>query len=243
MLGTNRDENKLFMVGNPQHVRRILWIVPRLRDEDRYNVTAEYLSAMWKATGADEPSAALRRTQGPSVFVYRFDWDEEPSMLGADLSVIVGAAHGFEIPFVFGHFDLGGEGNVIFSDENEPGRRALSERMMSYWAEFAHAGDPARGRRGDLPEWTAWDLSSPGAPKFMLLDTEAGGGLRMASEAVSEASILARVDEDPRLPTQRERCEIFAELTRWSNGFGPEDYPTAGRQGCAEFPLEELAGG
>jgi para-nitrobenzyl esterase len=243
ILGTNRDENKLFMFAQPRWVRQILWIFPRLRDEARYNVSAEYQSAMWKATGADQPAAVLRRAQGASVFVYRFDWDEEPTMLGADLSVMLGAAHAFEIPFVFGHYDLGGEGNVIFSEENQPGRNALSGRMMSYWAEFAYAGDPARGRRSDLPAWTAWDPTSPDAPKFMVFDTDADGGLRMSSEAVTEAMILARVDEDPRLTSQRQRCEIFGQLAGGSSGFGREDYPTAGRQGCAEFPLEEVAGG
>ena len=54
MLGTNRDENKLFMFGDPKHVRRILWIAPRLNDERMYNVTAEYLAKMWKATGGPE---------------------------------------------------------------------------------------------------------------------------------------------------------------------------------------------
>ncbi len=244
ILGTNRDENKLFMFANPRWVRQILWILPRLRDEARYNVSAEYQSAMWKATGADQPAGVMRRTQGPSVFVYRFDWDEEPTMLGADLSVMLGAAHAFEIPFVFGHYDLGDEGNVIFSEENRPGREALSDRMMSYWAEFAYTGDPGRGRGEDLPVWKAWDSSSPDAPRFMVFDTDtdADGGLRMSSEAVTEALILARVDEDPRLTGQRQRCEIFADLVGRSSGFGAEDYPTAGKEGCAEFPLEEISG-
>jgi len=156
MLGTNRDENKLFMFGDPARVRRILWIIPRLRNERQYNLSAGYLAKMWKANGADEPAAAMRKTQGPSVFVYRFDWDEEPHVLGADLAVMLGASHGFEIPFVLGHFDLGREGNVIFTKENEPGRTALAGQMMSYWAEFARAGAPGRGRDGQLPEWTAW---------------------------------------------------------------------------------------
>jgi len=243
MLGTTRDENKLFMFADPRRVRKILWIAPRLRDEAHYQVAAEYLSDMWRAGAADQPAAVLHRTQGPSVFVYRFDWDEEPTVLGADLSVMLGAAHAFEIPFVFGHWDLGDEGNVIFTEENQPGRRALSERMMSYWAEFAYTGDPGRGRRDDLPAWKAWNPSSPDAPKFMVFDTEADGGPRMDSGAVSEASILARVDDDPRLASQRDRCEIFAEMARYSRGFEPEDYPTAGREGCAEFPLEEFFSG
>ena len=55
------------------------------------------------------------RTTEDDVFVYRFDWHEEPHVMGADLSIILRAAHGFEIPFVFGHFDLGRQANVIFS--------------------------------------------------------------------------------------------------------------------------------
>ncbi len=107
ILGTTRDENKLFLFADPKRVRRWFWVVPRLRDARHYNLSAEYLAKMWKANGADEPAAAMRATQGPSVFVYRFDWDEEPTILGADLPIMLGAAHGFEIPFVFGHFDLG----------------------------------------------------------------------------------------------------------------------------------------
>ena len=38
---------------------------------------------MWKATGADQPAAALSASQRAPVFVYRFDWDEEPTILGA----------------------------------------------------------------------------------------------------------------------------------------------------------------
>jgi para-nitrobenzyl esterase len=60
MLGTNRDENKLFMYGDPARVRRILWIFPRLRDERRYNLSAEYMAKSWKANGADEPAALMR---------------------------------------------------------------------------------------------------------------------------------------------------------------------------------------
>src|SRR5262249_6412711 len=104
MVGTNRDENKLFMFADPARVRRWFWIVPRLRDPDAYQVDAESLARMWQVTGAAEPAAALSRSQREPVFVYRFDWDEEPTLLGTDLSQMLGAAHAFEIPFVFGHF-------------------------------------------------------------------------------------------------------------------------------------------
>ena len=238
MLGTNRDENKLFMFGDPVRVRQLLWFIPRLRDEQRYNLTAEYLAKMWKASGADEPATAMRATQGPSVFVYRFDWDEEPHVLGADLAVMLGAAHGFEIPFVFGHFELGRAGNRIFTKDNEPGRLALATQMMSYWAEFAYHGAPGHGHDGTQPEWHAWDPSTPTAPKFIVFDTPSGGGVRMSPDSVTEAGVLAAVDADPRLPTQRDKCTIYRELAAWSAHFTKQDYPTAGHAGCAAYPFD-----
>lgn len=238
MLGTNRDENRLFLFSDPQRVKKVLWIFPRFVDEKTYLATADAQARMWKATGADGPAAAMRGAE-PHVYVYRFDWDEEPSLLGADLSKMLGASHGFEIPFVFGHFDLGRAGNLIFDDENEAGRETLSKAMMSYWAAFARTGDPGRGTRGDLPAWTAWDPSSPSAPKYTLLDTSAGGGLRMANEVETRETVVARVEADERLETPAARCEVLRVLATWSRGYSKEDY--ASNAECAPFPLEAVA--
>jgi para-nitrobenzyl esterase len=177
------------------------------------------------------------RTNWDRVYVYRFDWDEEPIRLGADLSAMLGASHGFEIPFVFGHFDLGRAGNVLFTEQNEAGRRELSSAMMSYWAAFARDGDPGRGAKGELPQWTAWDPAANGH-KYAILDTSAGGGIRMGSEPVTRESVIAAVDADPRLTTQKERCRVFYSLAEWGRGLPKEQYATAGKQGCAEFPYD-----
>jgi para-nitrobenzyl esterase len=133
IFGTNRDENRLFLFADPRRVRRLLWLVPRLVDEPNYLATTQHMSGMWQVTGVDEPAALLSRTRG-DVYAYRFEWDEEPSVLFADLSTMLGAAHGFEIPFVFGHWQLGREANVLFTDGNAAGRAELSRKMMSYWA-------------------------------------------------------------------------------------------------------------
>jgi len=231
MVGTNRDENRLFMFSDPRWVKRYFWIVPRLRDERMYRITAEYMAEMWKANGADAPATALQTTQ-PNVFVYRFDWDEEPTLLGADLSTMLGAAHGFEIPFVFGHFDLGKEGNVLFTDANNPGRQALSKTMMDYWAQFARTAAPGRGGDGSLPEWMPWD-PQPGAPKFMVLDTGVGGTHMSSSGALSTDSVLAALDADPRLAAPRDKCSVLHDLAQASRGFTPQDY--AARPDCAAY--------
>jgi para-nitrobenzyl esterase len=237
MIGTNRDENRLFMFFDPHWVKQILWIIPRFVDEQGFLATSEHLSNMWKATGADEPAAAMRGNE-ERVFVYRFDWDEEPTRLGSELSKMIGASHGFEIPFVFGHFELGRAGNMLFTSENEPGRLELAHALMSYWAAFARDGDPGRGAAGDLPAWTAWD-PAPGGHKYAILDTAAGGGVRMGSEPVTREGVIAAVDADPRLATQRERCRVFHELVEWGRGLTREQYPTVGKQGCAEYPFDD----
>lgn len=239
MVGTTRDENKLFMFGNPQHVCRTLWIIWRLRDERMYNLTAEYLAKWWKADGADEPATAMRAAQGPSVYVYRFDWDEEPTILGADLSAMLGASHGFEIPFVYGHFNLGPEGNRLFTAENEAGRKELSDKMMSYWAAFAYAGNPNRGRDGDLTEWKAWDDSSPGAAKFIVLDTQTGGGVRMSSDSLTRERLLVDINADPRLSAPRDRCAVLHALTAGSRAIDKEEYARR----CPEYPFEDYPWG
>lgn len=233
ILGTNRDENKLFLSQDPDLVRYRLWLFPRIRNEELYNVVAEYLSRMWKATGADEPAQLMSQAQGGNVFVYRFDWDEQPRLWGTDLLVLLGAAHGLEIPFVFGHFDLGRLGNRMFTPENREGRIALSEAMMSYWATFAARGTPARGRQDRLPEWLPWD---PRAPRFLVFDTPAGGGIRMVSGSETRSALLELLAVDPRLTSPRERCTVYRYLAQWGRGFTPAEYEAIGQ--CREFPLD-----
>ncbi|HKA28302.1 MAG TPA: carboxylesterase family protein [Candidatus Binatia bacterium] len=236
MVGTNRDENKLFMFSDPALVRRWFGIIPRLRDPVSYQVDAEYLARMWKATGADQPAATLSASQRAPVFVYRFDWDEEPTILGADLPLMLGAAHGFEIPFVFGHFDLGRQGSRIFTAGNAPGRETLSAQMMGYWAQFARTGDPGQGTDGTQPLWPRWD----GTSRYLVLDTPAGGGVRTSTDGVTSASVVAAVDADARLRTQRDKCRVFRTLASWGRGFDRADYPTAGAHGCAQYPFDSF---
>ena len=232
ILGTNRDENKLFLAVNPGYVRRLFWLIPMIRDPLRYEATAEHLSLLWKATGADRPAAALRETHG-DVWVYRFDWDEEPDFLWVDVSRLLGAAHAFEIPFVFGHWDLGSPTRLLFDDGNEAGRLALSATMMGYWTDFARSGDPNGGSR---PRWERYE---PDPGWFLVFDTPAGGGVRMESGRVTVEEVLAAVDADPRLPNQRARCDVYRRLVEWNRAIPRERYDGLGAEGCREFPLDE----
>jgi para-nitrobenzyl esterase len=238
LLGTNRDENKLFMAFDPELARWRLGLFPEPLDPERYQAQAEAQARAWKARAVDEPARVMRGVQGPSVYAYRWDWDEEPSLPWIyDGSFVIGASHGLEIPFVFGHWNLGPESRSLFGPFNRAGREALAAAMMSYWAEFAYTGSPGQGRANELPEWPAWDASTPTAPRYAVLDTPKGGGIRMASETWTMARVLAEVLEDPRLARARDRCGVLHALARWDD-LSRDEYAAAGGGVCREFAFE-----
>jgi para-nitrobenzyl esterase len=241
IFGTNRDETKLFQFMDPRQVRRWLWIFPRARDLERYELSAEYNSKMWKANGADEPAAAMRAAGHAPVYVYRWDWDAWPKSIFADLPVLLGAAHGLEIGFVFGHFSTGRLSRFLYDEDNADSRAEMSRAMMSYWANFAYEGDPGRGRDGSLPRWGAWDDSSPAAPKFLVLDAPDGGGIRASSEALTRAGVVAAVELDPRLPDWKRKCEQLAEFVRFGRSLTLEEYAAANGGACGPYPGDDVA--
>ncbi len=53
-----------------------------------------------------------------------------------------GAAHAFDLPFLFGNFGPSLFGRVIASDANRAGRTALSQAMMDRQGAFTRTGNP-----------------------------------------------------------------------------------------------------
>jgi len=225
ILGTNRDELALFMARNPRWTKTYLWFFPRLKDEAAYRRFIAYNSMAWKARGVDEIADVMHATQGDTVYAYRFDWDEEPSVMGFDLSKALGAAHGLEIAFVFGNFD---NGFASYLYRPSPERDALSASMMSYWAEFARSGSPGRGRDGKEVEWTPWDTAGA---RSILFDTKSGGGVRMSDLHVTYATIRAQLSADTSFTDPKDRCELYARIFAFDL-FDQAEYE---RLGCAAF--------
>ncbi|HVE85784.1 MAG TPA: carboxylesterase family protein [Myxococcales bacterium] len=243
LVGTNRDELKLFMALDPAYVDRWLGVLPQIKDVAEYNRTADYASSFWKVAGADWPAALLRRAQGPSVYAYRFDWDEEPKRFGVDLSVLLGAAHGMEIAFVFSHVDEDGFG--VQDASNREGMRALSRAMSGYWAQFARAGAPGKGPGGALPEWKPWSDESPESERYMVFDSPAGGGVRMASQPVTVESLTRRLEREPAFDAApKERCRAYARVVQALKGLtaraGDEDYARFAGGACRPYPAATL---
>ena len=161
--------------------------------------------------------------------MYRWDWDEEPIIFGVNLAQIYGAAHGFEIPFVFNDFSQDNMAR-LFTRENGMGRMVLAREMGGYWTSFAALGTP----RGQQP-WMRW---TPNNPAMMILDTMVGGGLQIESSNLTLKQILDGISADQHYPTQDARCQELVQV------FGRYDDLTEVLWkgfGCEKFNPLELA--
>lgn len=90
------------------------------------------------------------KTQQSNIWHYQFNWAQEP----APWNTIYGAAHAFDLPFVFGNFGPSLFSNTVNSTANKPGRLALSSAMMASIAAFAKNGDPNSAALGTA--WQPW---------------------------------------------------------------------------------------
>ncbi|MGZ5195839.1 MAG: carboxylesterase family protein, partial [Ramlibacter sp.] len=90
------------------------------------------------------------KTQQANVWYYQFKWAQEP----APWNTIYGAAHAFNLPFIFGNFGPSLFSNAANSTANKPGRLALSAAMMASIAAFASNGDPNNSALGT--SWGTW---------------------------------------------------------------------------------------
>jgi para-nitrobenzyl esterase len=213
-------------------------LIPTLRNRDRYLRDAETITRIWRMMAVDHVAEDLSKAMPGQVFSYRFDWDEEPNILWSNLSEIIGAAHGFEIPFVFGHWDLGPESGYLFNESNRSGREGLSHAMMSYWTHFAQQGDPGRGRTGQLPEWSAWEQ---GVSRFAVLDTPAGGGIRMDQGHDTTEAIVATILADTSYASLSRQCSALAAIHSWAPlAFSVHDFLVAGDGLCDAYSIQEL---
>ena len=114
-----------------------------------FNAKTDLLNSIFFIASRDNVLNALKAKQ-PEVWYYRFDWDEEP----APWNDIYGAAHAFDLAFLFGNFGPSLFSNVANSTANKAGRLDLSNAMMKSVGAFARNGDPNDPVLGVA--WPAW---------------------------------------------------------------------------------------
>jgi para-nitrobenzyl esterase len=114
-----------------------------------FNAKTDLLNLIFFTASRDNVLNALKAQQ-TSVWYYRFDWDKEP----APWNDIYGAAHVFDLPFVFGNFGPSLFGSIMTGTANKAGRLDLSDAMMKSVAAFAKNGDPNNAALGVT--WPVW---------------------------------------------------------------------------------------
>ncbi|MFG2996961.1 carboxylesterase/lipase family protein [Streptomyces sp. NPDC048340] len=176
--GATRDEMRLFLgqtlavypVPDEQAYRARLYAsfgesAPRI--EAAYPASAHPTPALALAAVLTDVSfvcPALRdgRALGRHVpaYLYRFDDRDAPNYAGLPQipGFPYGAAHGFELPYLF-------DAPVVLTGP----QRALADRMADYWVRFARTGNP---NGPGAPRWTA------SAPSSALSLAPGPGGIR-----------------------------------------------------------------
>ena len=211
IFGTNRDETKLFAAMESDYSTSLFNRLIIVRNQEMYDLTAEYASNNWKISAVDNPARDMVSSGKKNVFAYRFDWDEQGKLLWMDLSKIFGAAHAMEIPFVTGTMKLLGIERFMFNDENLPDAIRLSIAMQSYWAEFAYSGDPGKGRDNNLPKWNSWSRSGD---KFLILDSQNDQGIVMSDFELKRIDEFKRLYADSRIKKDKTKCKFLKNLVQ-----------------------------
>lgn len=239
LVGTNRDEMKLFMALSERHVQRRFGLFPRPRDPERYALLSKLHSEAWKATGVDLPLAVINEAS-PEVplYAYRFDWDDMRSNWLVDLPELLGAAHALELDFLFGPL-ISRVVPGVFHTGNRDRREALGVSMRDYWAGFAYSGRPGSGRSAAQPAWPRWQAASP---RVMLLDEANDGGLQVQEQRITVDEVKASIAQSTVL-SERLRCALYVDLFLDNNGlselFDARQYQELG---CGQFPARSVMG-
>jgi para-nitrobenzyl esterase len=102
-------------------------------------------------------STKIRRSGGvPDVFVYQFTYASPYSPL---------AAHTAEIPFVFGTLDTSPIYLLEPAAQSSLEDQAFTQRVMTYWTNFARNGNPNNQSAG-LPTWATYRSGSEDIPEL-----------------------------------------------------------------------------
>jgi para-nitrobenzyl esterase len=162
LVGTNRDEIRLFTMLDPTQATPDMSILEHLFGTKANDVAATYEANQPEHSSSDAwidfltdrtfriPAIRLAERQlvhGANVWMYRFDWPTP--VFGGRLK----ACHGLEIPFVWNNLDKYGV-NVLTGDD--PARQKVADAMHQSWIMYAHNGNP---NTSGLSTWPAYDTA------------------------------------------------------------------------------------
>lgn len=217
LLGATRDEFRILlpMLYTPANSFMSIDEKGRIRvnNPEYYDRISRYLSDWLWVKAVHIPATLMSQWSDTPIYVYRFEWDQLMPAPWLDRHRL-GATHGLDVPFVFGHLNLGPEYLQIplIAPQSRASYRRLSQQMMQYWAKFARTGNPSNGRDVDLPVWWPWQ----GNDKHVLyFNNQPYPSLGVSPIAKAEW-LQHLASEPPAL-----RCEVFGLLERLQQALGP----------------------
>jgi para-nitrobenzyl esterase len=180
LIGTTRDEMRLYFTGQPSSeagAQRALEAQMTLPPESRASASQELLEGYRRgrlergeAAGACDIyleiqtdlslrvpacSIAERRFAAGNTRMYRFDWRSQGE------GGVRGAFHTIDLPFVFGNLEVPGMSELTGGG---PQAQALSRATLEAWSAFARTGDPSHPGVGE------WPVYESGQRATLLLD-------------------------------------------------------------------------
>lgn len=114
-----------------------------------YNAVTQSITSLLFEANRDNLLDTMKTRQS-NLWSYRLDWAQE----AYPWNEVYGAAHAFDLPFVFGNFGPSVLSNTIGGKANEKGRLALSRTVMASIGAFMRNGDPNTAELGAT--WAPW---------------------------------------------------------------------------------------
>ncbi|MFE6847272.1 carboxylesterase/lipase family protein [Streptomyces sp. NPDC057686] len=187
VLGTNHDEMRMFVGVSLAAFPIRTESDYRARLAEAFGPAAAAVEAQYPAARHGSPALAwaaaltdrsftcttlaagraiAARAPDLPLYAYEFSDREAPVLAGlpANPGFPYGAAHGFEMPFLFPSFPT----ERPLTDEQS----ALSDRMVGYWTNFARTGNP---NTAGAPRWPVFRASSLLGPSVQSLASGPGG--------------------------------------------------------------------
>lgn len=210
ILGATRDEAKLFMAFDDRFTEEKLFGLRRtIKNWRAYQRYALHSSRLWKFRASDRTARYWRDAGKNDAWVYRFDWDDQPSLFGTNYGLLLGAAHALDIPFLTGDFNFSPRLAPLFDEYNKEGRDWLGKGMRGYWANFAATGTPGKGSDGTQYEWPNYGPDE----YFLILDAPPTEFLLFRyGETLDYA--LGEMAKDEHISNE-DRCELVEPLFRY----------------------------
>lgn len=201
MLGTNHDEMRMFVGASLAAFPIRTESAYRARLTEAFGPAAAAVEAQYPAARHGSPALAwaaaltdrsftcttlavgrVIAAHAPDLPLYAYVFSDRKAPVLAGLPTNpgfpYGAAHGFEMPYLF----------PSFPTERPPTgeQSALSDRMIGYWTNFARTGDP---NTTGAPRWPAFRVSSPLGPSVQSL-ASGRGGIRPVDASAAHRCLL-----------------------------------------------------